>query len=47
MNAVQSRGFPVRDFFCLEGPLFGLQVTIEQLGDFFRGARFPDLVQRS
>jgi hypothetical protein len=38
---------PLRDFFCSEGPVFGLQVTIEQLSDFFRSARLPDLVQRS
>jgi len=38
---------PLRDFFRSEGPVFGLQVTIEQLGDFFRIARLPDLVQRS
>ena len=37
---------PLCDFFSLEGPVFELQVTIEQLGDFFRGARFLDLVQR-
>jgi hypothetical protein len=38
---------PLCDFFYLEGPVFGLEITIEQLGDFFRSARLPDLVQRS
>ena len=38
---------PLCDFFCLEGPVFGFQVTIEQFRDFFRSARFLDLVQRS
>src|SRR5260370_35790828 len=38
---------PVCDFFGLEGPVFEFEVTIERLGNFFCGARFPDLVQRS
>ena len=38
---------PLCDFFCLEGQVFEFEVTIEQLGNLFGGARFPDLVQRS
>ncbi len=38
---------PLCDFFGLEGPVFEFEVTIEQLGNFFCGARFPDLVQRA
>jgi len=50
---VESQGFirgvpqPFRDFPCLECAIPRVQFMIEQLGNFFDRARFPDFVQSS
>jgi hypothetical protein len=50
---VESQGFilgvpqPFRDLLCLECAIPRVQFMIEQLGNFFDRARFPDFVQSS